>query len=213
MKGRSDFDIRHRFVFSGSLELPFGKGRKYLNQGGVADAVLGGWALAPIVTLQSNAPLTAYISNISIDTVKGSGLRPNLAGDPNTGGRTPAQWFNLAAFRAQNPDLDPGPGVNTSQLTYGSLGRNVLEGPSYKSVDFSLLKNFRLTERFRIQFRAEFFNAFNFVNYNLPFSTIDGRDSQLLLPDRSPNPALTRFGTINSARPAREIQFALRLDF
>ncbi|MGH9843124.1 MAG: carboxypeptidase regulatory-like domain-containing protein [Blastocatellia bacterium] len=202
-KGRSDHDVRHRFVFSGVAELPLGKGRKFLNQDGLVNTIAGGWSLTAIVTLQSNSPLTPFLSVANLDTGKSSGQRPFLIGDPNSGPRRPEQWFNNAALYVANPAV-------AAERTYGSIGRNTLKGPNYKAVDLSLLKAISLTDRLRAQFRAEFFNAFNFVNFNLPSNTIA---PDLLTPQRTPDPARNAFGTINSARPSREIQFALRLEY
>jgi len=97
-----------------------------------------------------------------------------------------------------------------AERTFGNVGRNTLEGPNYKSVDLSLLTYSPLTERLRLRFRAEFFNAFNFVNFNLPSIAIA---PDLLTPQRTPDPARTVFGTVNSARSGRETQFALRIEY
>jgi hypothetical protein len=203
LKGRSDHDVRHRFVFSGLAELPFGKGRKFLDQDGLINTIAGGWSMTAIMTLQSNSPLTPILSNANLDTGKSTGQRPFLIGDPNSGPRRPEQWFNSAALYVPNPAV-------AAERTYGSIGRNTLEGPNYKSVDVSLLKHIPIFEGLRTQFRAEFFNLFNYVNFNLPSNTI-GVD--LLTPQRTPDAARNAFGTINSARPSREIQFALRIEY
>jgi hypothetical protein len=203
LKGRSDHDVRHRLVFSGVSELPFGKGRRFLNQGGWINTLAGGWSMTAILTLQSDSPVTPILSVANLDTGKSTGQRPQLIGDPNSGPRRPEQWFNNTALYIPNPAI-------ASERTYGSIGRNTLDGPNYKSVDFSLLKYFSLTERLRAQFRAEFFNAFNRVNFNLPSIAIA---PDLLTSQRTPDPARNGFGTINSARPGREIQFALRLEY
>ncbi|HKQ76657.1 MAG TPA: TonB-dependent receptor [Blastocatellia bacterium] len=203
LKGRSDHDLRHRFVFSGVGELPFGKGRRFLNREGFLNAIAGGWSMTAILTMQSNSPMTPILSVANLDTGKSSGQRPQLIGDPNSGPRRPEQWFNNTALYVPNPAV-------AAERTYGSIGRNTLEGPSYKSMDLSLLRYFPITERLRAQFRVEFFNAFNFVNFNLPGNSIA---PDLLTPQRTPDPARNAFGTINSARPAREIQFALRLEY
>ena len=159
--------------------------------------------MTAIVTAQSSSPLTPILSVANLDTGKSTGQRPQLIGDPNSGPRRPEQWFNTAALYVPNPAV-------AAERTYGNIGRNTLEGPNYKSVDFSLLKHIPITEGLRAQFRAEFFNAFNFVNFNLPSNSIA---PDLLTPMRTPDPARNSFGTINSARPAREIQFALRLEY
>ncbi len=203
LKGRSDHDVTHRFVFSGVTELPFGKGRRFLDQGGLVNAIAGGWSITAILTLQSNSPLTPVLSAANLDTGKSTGQRPQLIGDPNSGPRRPEQWFNNAALYVPNPAV-------AAERAFGSIGRNTLEGPGYKNLDFSLLKYFSLSEKLRLQFRAEFFNAFNFVNFNLPSIAIA---PELLTSQRTPDPARTGFGTVNSSRSAREIQFALRIEY
>ena len=203
LKGLSDHDVRHRFVFSGVAELPFGKGRKFLDREGLVNTITSGWTLTAILTAQSSSPLTPILSVANVDTGKSTGQRPQLIGDPNSGPRRPEQFFNNAALYVPNPAV-------AAERTYGNIGRNTLEGPNYKSVDFSLLKHIPITEGLRAQLRAEFFNAFNFVNFNLPSNSIA---PDLLTPSRNPDPARNGFGTINSARPAREIQFALRIEY
>ncbi len=203
LKGLSDHDLRHRFVFSGVAELPFGRGRKFLDRDGLINTLTGGWTLTAILTAQSSSPLTPILSVANLDTGKSTGQRPQLIGDPNSGPCRPEQWFNNSALLVPNPAV-------AAERTYGNIGRNTLEGPNFKSVDLSLLKHIPITEGLRAQFRAEFFNAFNLVNFNLPSNTIA---PDLLTPQRTPDPARTGFGTINSARPGREIQFAIRLEY
>ncbi len=203
LKGRSDHDVRHRLVFSGVTELPFGKGRRFFDQDGLVNKIVGGWSATAIISVQSNSPLTPILSTANLDTGKSTGQRPILLADPNNGPRRPEQWFNNTALYVPNPAV-------AAERTYGTIGRNTLEGPNFKSVDLSLLKNIPVREGMRMQFRAEFFNAFNFVNFNLPGNSIA---PTLLTPQRTPDPARNSFGTINSARPAREIQFALRLEY
>jgi hypothetical protein len=119
--------------------------------------------------------------------------RPNIIGDPNSGTcagsdaavRTPQCWFNTGAFQQ----------AQTGQ--FGSVGRNTLNGPAYQQWDFSVLKMIPIRERMNLQFRAEFFNIFNNVNFELPNNDIS-----------SPN-----FGQIQTAQPGRVVQLALKLLF
>jgi hypothetical protein len=108
-----------------------------------------------------------------------------VIGDPNSGAQTVDRWFNTAAFSF------PPPG------TFGSAGRNILDGPGFQSVNASLVKNTALTERMSLQFRAEAFNLFNHPNFNLPDNFLG-----------SPT-----FGRISSARDPRHLQFGLKLLF
>ena len=97
--------------------------------------------------------------------------------------RSPLRWFNTNAF-APNP-----------VGTFGDSGRDIILGPGFATVDFSLFKNTSLAERFNLQFRAEFFNLLNHTNFGPPGNFIDG-----------PN-----FGVVTSSNPARQVQFAVKL--
>src|SRR5262249_274316 len=106
-----------------------------------------------------------------LDTGKSTGQRPQLIGDPNSGPRRPEQFFNNTALYVPNPAV-------ASERTFGSIGRNTLEGPNYKSVDFSLLKHIPIAERLRAQFRAELLYADRYRIYFAPgayrVDTIEG---------------------------------------
>ena len=191
-RGRSNFDVRHRFSASYVYDLPFGKGRKYLADGGGWSTLLSGWQTAGVVTLQSGRPFTVALSR-EFDN-SGTGIsalgfgandRPNLIGNPEISNRSPERWFNTGAF------------VIPPAGTFGNSGRNILDGPGYQSVNASLIKNTSLTERVNLQFRAETFNLFNHPNFNLPDNFLG-----------SPT-----FGQITSARDPRHIQFGLKLLF
>jgi hypothetical protein len=185
--GRSDFDVRHNFTANTTYELPFGK-----NLGGFAGVALRGWQINSIVKLASNIPFTPLISgDPDRDGSEDNSARPNLIGDPNTGPRTPQQWYNLSAFAT------PTAGFR------GTAGRNIVEGPNFKNVDLSLNKIFPLAERLSLQFRVEAFNLFNRVNFDLPSNSDDG--SQI----DAPNAGQIR-GIVGTAR---EIQMALKLIF
>lgn len=191
-RARSNFDVRHRLSVSYSYLFPFGKGRTYLADSGWVTTLLTGWETYGIVTLQSGRPFTvALLPEIDISgtgrSILGFGAndRPNVVGSPNVSNPTTERWFNTAAFTFPTPG------------TFGNAGRNVLDGPGYQNVNASLVKNTRLTERFNLQFRAEFFNLFNHPNFNLPDNFLG-----------SPT-----FGVISSAREPRHIQFGLKLLF
>jgi hypothetical protein len=184
--GPSVFDVRNRFVLSSIYELPFGAGRRWLTAGAAA-AILGGWQVNGILTLQGGQPFTPVLG---IDNSNTGQLqdRPNLVGDPYaTGGtcpqtRTADCWVNPAAF------------AQPAQFTFGDAGRNSLRGPGYKNVDLSLVKNARMGGARQLQFRIEAFNLLNTINYDNPNRT-----------------ALTpNFGKIFSAGPPRQVQLGLR---
>lgn len=191
-RGRSNFDIRHRFSLSYSWDLPFGKGRRWLSDSGLATAILGGWQTFGVVTLQTGRPFTVALlpefdnSNTGRSNLGfGANDRPNLTGNPVLSDPTPERWFNTAAFAI------PAYG------SFGNSGRNILDGPSFQNVNFSLTKNTPLTEALNLQLRAEFFNLFNHPNFGLPDNFVG-----------SPS-----FGRIFSAESPRRIQFGVKLLF
>ncbi|HKX28680.1 MAG TPA: TonB-dependent receptor [Blastocatellia bacterium] len=196
-RGRSNFDLRHRVSASYSYDLPFGKDRRWLSKGGVLAAVLGNWESFGIVTLQSGRPFTVALQSTLDNSNTGfsnlgfnSNDRPNLVGNPKLSNPTPDRWFKTEAFTV------PAFG------SFGNAGRNILNGPGYANVNFSLLKNIPLTERTKLQFRAETFNLFNRPNFDLP-------DNFLVPANLGPS----NLGRIRSAQSPRHIQFGLKLLF
>lgn len=191
-RGRSNFDVRHRLSASYSYDLPFGMGRRYLDDSGWVSTILSGWQTFGIVTLQTGRPFTvALLSEIDNSgtgrSILGFGAndRPNVAGNPNLSQRSPQRWFNQSAF------------AFPPRGTFGNAGRNILEGPGYRNVNASLIKDTSLSERLNLQIRAEVFNLFNHPNLNLPDNFLG-----------SPT-----FGQITSAREPRHIQFGVKLLF
>ena len=180
-KSRSDYDIAHRFVGSYTYELPFGR-----NLTGIGKVLADGWQILGIHAFNTGNPYTVAartnFSNAGGDTrpdvIPGVSLEPS-------GGRRREQWFNPAAFR------NPAPG------TWGNAGRNIDSLPGQVTIDFSIFKNFPITERQRIQFRAEAFNAPNHPNFRGLSRTYDA----------------TNPGELTSAAPGRQIQFALKYLF
>jgi hypothetical protein len=188
-RGRADFDQTLRWILSFDYELPFGKqGSRFSN--GVMDAVLGGWHLGGIYTLASGFPFSPYINDDTSNTGTQGIPRPNQLRNGNLPGsqRSPNLWFDVNAFAAP------------SGFAFGNAGRNVLIGPGQNVFDWSLRKEFGLTETQRLEFRAEFFNAFNHPNFAQPDNFIDD----------GPGSA----GVITSiAIPMRQIQFGLKYSF
>jgi hypothetical protein len=156
---------------------------------------LGDWQLNGITTFMSGTPFTVYDSqDVSLQggapEISGfSSNRPDLIGNPNSGPRTPQEWFNTAAFQRLNSTTQAG--------QFGNEGRNVVEGPGLQQWDFSAFKNIPIRESKSLQFRAEFFNVFNHANFRLPNNDIS-----------SPN-----FGEISEALPGRLVQLALKFVF
>ena len=185
----SAFDVRHRFVASYLIEIPAGRGHRFLgNASKVVDAVLGGWQLSGIVTLQTGnpfSPTTADNTGGAVGT-----QRPNIIGDWRVDDPGPERWFDRNAFCWQAS-------CGFAPLTFGDAGRNILIGPSLKKWDFALMKNFAIHEGHRLQFRAEMFNFTNYPNFFLPAGRVD----------------LASAGTISQAGPGRTVQLGLKYIF
>src|SRR6202158_3597591 len=188
-RGNSQLDMRHRFVFSSLYELPFGHGRAFgSNMHRVLDTFLGGWQVNGILTLQSGLPFNVFTSGGSPGDV-----RADLVGSITTFPGHPEHYFDTTAFKPVPTKAD---GV---LLRPGTLGRNAIVGPGTRLLDFSIFKDFRLTDRLITQFRTEFFNLTNTPQYLQPVGNMGSGD----------------FGKIQSTRfsSERQIQFALRLSF
>ncbi len=153
----SIIDIRQRLTVSFLVELPFGKGKRFLNYGGPADWVLGGWQTNGILTAQTGQPFSPVLQTSTTNT--GTGSRPNVLA-PVTYPGTLQQWFSIASY-----------GI-PAQYTYGNAGRDTLRGPHRTNLDLSLFKNFVIREQTRFEFRAEAFNVLNHPQFGLPNANI-----------------------------------------
>ena len=187
----SDLHRAHNMTFDHIWQLPFGKGKAHgSNMGGVADAFLGGWQLTGIVSASSgpvfNTSIPRDVANIG---GRSNGERPHAVGDPFSGASgAPEQYITKAAF------VEPAP------FTFGALGRNAFTAPGLFQTDFGLFKNFTVTERIGVQFRSEFFNIFNNVNFGKPNSNFDSG-------------AFGSIGGLAAGQFARQIQFGLKILF
>jgi Carboxypeptidase regulatory-like domain len=198
-RASSDQDIRQSFTSSSIYQLPFGRGRKYLNHGWTS-AILGGWNLSGIGTARTGLPLTVTISRSASALPDGNSTspqRPNVVPGvsltpPN--GQTTHNWINPAAFSI------PANG------TWGNAGRNLVRAPGIWQIDTALLKHNQLTERVGLDFRAEAFNLFNRAQFGLPNTNLSalGSFGQITQPL---NPGATGTGT------PRQFQLMLRLIF
>ena len=187
-RGNSYNDIRRQWAFSAAYELPFGKGKPWLNHGSVINALAGGWQLASLAALRSGIPFTVVTSGNL--TNAGGADRPNRIGSGNlpSDQQTIDHWFNTAAFVVQ------------PQYTYGNAGRNILFGPNLRNLDLSISKSFSITENKRLQFRAESFNFTNTPAFVQPGAP--GQNGATL--------NLPGVGQITSAGEPRRIQFGLK---
>ncbi|MGH9719352.1 MAG: TonB-dependent receptor, partial [Bryobacteraceae bacterium] len=184
-------DIAQRTVFSAVYELPFGRGRAFgAGWSGFVNAVLGGWQTNGILTLQGGQPLAIATQNTSGSF--SNSLRPNNNGQSaKLEGSVHSRlnrYFNTSVFSQPAP------------FTFGNTGRTLPDarGPGSNSIDLSLFKNFRVTERASVQFRAEAFNFTNTPNFGLPNQNLNNQ----------------QFGIINGqANGPRQIQFGLKILF
>jgi hypothetical protein len=223
----ADFDIRQVLHFSGGYQLPIGKDKPFLNQGKLTNAVLGGWSTNWIVTLQGGQPLnfgcnTGTASGTGCNDIRVPGQSQQLGMKLKAVGSDPVPrpfWIgNAKAFNqpcelgANGPIADSPAGCVplTGAAALGSKPGQTLT-PGFHRMDFSMFKGFELSDRFSMQFRAEFFNILNHPNFNAPNFGGNG----VVAIGGSGNFTDPHFGEVGSTRDApfdpRQIQFALKL--
>jgi hypothetical protein len=174
-KGRANYDIRHRFVGVMTYELPFGKGRKFMNRGGIVNALLGGWDLAYTQTLQSGPPFTVSFAGSPFNYLPGASSsvilpRPNLV--TGVAPVTP-DWSigpNRFPTQAQVPYLNAAAFAYPAAFTAGTMGRNVVEAPGLTWPQFSLSKHWSIFERARFILRWDMNNPLKSPNFGGPDS-------------------------------------------
>ena len=184
--GNSNFDVRQRLSVSYIYELPFGRGKTWLTQPGVARASLGGWQLSGVTSIQTGLPFTPILNFDPTNT--GTTARPNVVAGaafyPTDQG--PNDWFNSSAF------------VSPGAYTYGNAGRNILVGPGTRNNDVGLQRSASFKERFILRFTAQAFNLFNTPQFGLPNNKV----------------GVSTTGVIATVvTPARQLQLGLHLTF
>lgn len=219
-KTRYGFDFQHSAVISFLYELPTPAA---LNKG-VGKQIFGGWQMNGIIVLRSGLPFSVTQNN-TINTIEGH-VRPDLISDAKLSSPTIDKWYNPDAFRVvtcQQPGAatDAGRALNqylAGFCKYGSAGQGILEGPGFKNVDYSLIKNITIKDDLRLQFRAEIFNIFNTPQFGTPNAGLNAATAFLpttaggafptqVAPSRGP-------GSIaNIVAPMRQMQFGLKLIF
>ena len=186
-RGPSDYNLSQLFVLSGVYALPVGRGKQFLTSPNrFTQGLVGNWNVGTIISLHSGEVFECSAGG-DIANVGGGSQRCDEIGTPYAGTgfhKSYSSWLNPASF-------------TTIPYTFGTESRNNLVGPSYKDVDFSAFKDFPVTERAKLQFRAEFFNLFNHTNFQNPTNDIQS----------------SAFGGIFSSNFAREIQVAAKLIF
>jgi Carboxypeptidase regulatory-like domain len=202
------WDVRHVFNANAIYQLPFGRGKAFLNEPGIARAIFGSWELTSTAVARTGFPVNITIDRSSSQVPDGNSTdqRPNLVPGVSLtppGGKTIAEWINPAAFSA------PLPG------TFGDAPRDLARGPGAWQMDFGLGKRIPITERMQLEFRGEFFNIFNHPQYGLPQSDI----SPYLAGEQGVFGSIIQ--TVNTTTPVspigsgtpREMQFMLKLTF
>jgi hypothetical protein len=163
--GAANFDVRQMFKAYGTYDLPFGKGRKYLNNSGALDEAIGGWTMALTFIGQGGHPFTPYMVSSSNSYANGGNSfawYPNQVGSTKTSGAsgTIKQWFDPAAF------AQPTPG------TFGDMRRNSVYGPGLHVINGSIRKSFPIFERVYFDFTANATNLINHPSFANPDATI-----------------------------------------
>jgi hypothetical protein len=187
-RGRAVNDAEKRLVFSYIYELPFGNGKRFVNSGGVADKVIGGWQMSGIVSEQSGFPFTVGISPDPSNSGSAN-ARPDRTCS-GVGKKTISSWFDTSCF------------VAPTGFAFGNSGRNILDGPGFNNWDFALLKRFSLSERFKMEFRFEMYNMWNYAQFAMtggPARVGNALEGQIS-------------ATCSNCNP-RDIQFGLKLSF
>ena len=220
---RADIDQRHVFNFNGIYQLPFGKGRAFLNQGGLVDKIFGGWEITGIVNWTSGIPITFVDSR---GTLNRSGRSTRQTASSSLSAEELQDLVGIFEANGNIYFLNPSiiapagtPGAGSASAGFGqtpfqgqvffnnepgqtgNLGRTLINGPRYFNVNAGLLKNIRFSESIRVQLRAEAFNLLNNVNFSL------GNAAQYQ------NINSSTFGQITDTESPRIIQFAARFEF
>jgi hypothetical protein len=221
-KQRADFDQTHVFNFNGIYQLPFGKGKMFLNHGGLLDRIVGGWEISGLLQMSTGSPITFVDTRGTLNRGARSGRQTAFSTLTNDQIRALSGVFeangriyyinpsviNPANGQGSNGYINPSntntmfPGqvfFNVAPGQTGNVARTLINGPKSFNINAALLKNIHITETVRVQIRAEAFNLLNHVNFfnNTQFANITS----------------ATFGQITSAADPRQIQFAFRFEF
>jgi hypothetical protein len=202
-RGPSSFDARNRLVVSPLYELPIGTGKRLNINNSVANAVVGGWQVGGIFTLQSGTPQTIIIGGVDNSLTQNLGYdRPNSTGiSSSLSNPNPNGWYNRAAF------------VEAPQGFFGNLGRDTAIAPGIFSINAEVHKNFRIKERHQVQFRAEAFNLLNHPNFGGPNGNILQGAAVPGAPAGTPHLGFGAINTLASGIPMRQLQLGLKYTF
>jgi hypothetical protein len=190
-RARSAVDARQRLVFSPIWQLPVGNGKRWLNRGGVANGILGGWEISAVWNIQSGFPFGPISSQDFSNTGSVSPYPDRTCS--GVGQKTVSSWFDASCFTT----VALSAALANGQPRFGNSGRNILDAPGQNNLDLALIKDFQLGEHFKLQFRAESYNIANQAHFGFPVATVG-----------NPN-----IGQLTSASDGRDTQFGLKLQF
>jgi hypothetical protein len=184
--GPTDNDIRHRITWSSVYQVPFGRGRKYGGHS-LAGAVFGNWSIGSVLIWHTAPPLTVQTATNTTQAFSAGPLRADVIRDPNLGAseRSLYQWFDTDAFRQPAP------------YQFGNQGVNIVRAANRLSLNGSILRDFPVNDRLRLQLRGEAFNVLNNSFFGLPGQVLGNAD----------------FGIVSTAAAPRQVQLGLRLVF
>ena len=183
---RAYTDARHRVVANAIYDLPFGHQRRFLSQGGLLSQLVGGWELSGITSVQTGYPFAVIGPDFS--NTASLSPRPNRSCTGN-GQKSVTDWFDTSCFSAAGSSTAP---------SFGNSRRNIIDGPGLVDTDFTVMRHFNAWDKADVEFRSEFFNAFNHPYFGPPNNNINNAST---------------VGRLTSASDGREIQFALKILF
>jgi hypothetical protein len=197
-KALAGFDRTHNLQIYGVYDLPFGPTKRYL-QTGVIGHIAAGWQANAVLSSTSGRPFTVGTANTSL----------NAPGNTQTADQVLANVAILGGHGNGQPYFDPNAFAPVTAVRFGTSGRDIVRGPGLFNLDASIFRNFRLTERFTVQFRTEAFGATNTPQFGQPGATVSSATRNA---DNSIR-ALNGYGEITSAGGERQFRFALKVIF
>ncbi len=197
-------DRPNNFRLSGIAEVPFGKGKSMLNQGGIASVIAGGWRLNGVLSIYSGSPFSVSASGTSLNAPGSTQRADQVLTSASILGRvSPAPYFDPLAFAP----------VTTAR--FGTAGFNSMRGPGVRNLDLSVFRDFKATEKFTLQFRAEALNLSNTPHFSNPGANVSNLQ---LNPDGSVKnlngyDQITGTSAVSRLIDERYFRFGLKLSF
>jgi len=197
-KAVAGFDRTHNFQFYGTLTLPFGRGKKYM-QSGVGSWLLGGWQTNWIMSRMSGTPFTVTTSGTSV----------NAPGNTQTADQVLPNVSILGGHGVGQPYFDPLAFAAVTDVRFGTAGRNTVRGPGVFNLDASVFRNFRVKERLELQFRFEMFGVTNTPQFGNPGTTVSSATRNSDGSIRT----LNGYDEITSSTGERTMRLAMKISF